>query len=176
MMPVVFMFLLGAIILQRLVELIVANANRKWAYERGGREYGESHYKWFIIVHTLFFISLAIESSIYFNEWKPSHFLLLFSIFTALQLFRVWCILSLGKYWNTRVIVIPGHEIVAKGPYRFFKHPNYWVVFMEFIIISLLFQAYATAIIFPVLHLLLLRVRIPIEEKALNQFSAADQF
>lgn len=174
-MPIVLMILFGAIVLQRIVELFIAKANQRWALTHGGKEHGKQHYKWFIFVHTLFFISLYIESSIFFDGWRPKAFIGLFIAFTFLQLFRAWCILSLGRYWNTRVIVIPGHELVAKGPYKLIKHPNYWVVLLEFIIIPLLFQAYMTAVVFPILHLLLLKIRIPVEEKALKESNGALQ-
>ncbi|SEA63272.1 methyltransferase [Thalassobacillus cyri] len=174
-MPIALMILFGAILLQRIVELFIAKANQRWALKHGGEEHGKQHYKWFIFVHTLFFISLYIEASLFFGGWRPNAFIGLFIAFTFLQLFRAWCILSLGRYWNTRVIVIPGHELVSKGPYKLIKHPNYWVVLMEFIIIPLLFQAYMTAVIFPILHLLLLKVRIPVEEKALKESYGALQ-
>jgi methyltransferase len=93
----------------------------------------------------------------------------LFLLFLLTQIARIWCIWSLGKYWNTKIIVLPGSPLVKKGPYKYVKHPNYIVVGAELFIIPLLFGAYITAVIFPILHILLLRVRIPCEEKALNK-------
>ncbi|WP_037985707.1 isoprenylcysteine carboxyl methyltransferase family protein [Thalassobacillus devorans] len=167
-MPIPLMILLGAILLQRIVELFIAKANRQWAMKHGGKEHGKEHYKWFIALHTLFFISIYFDASLFFDSWRPKAFIGLFIAFSILQLFRAWCILSLGKYWNTRVIIVPGHQLIAKGPYRFIKHPNYWVVLLELIILPLLFQAYITAVLFPILHLLLMKIRIPVEEKALK--------
>jgi methyltransferase len=40
---------------------------------------------------------------------------------------------------------------------------------MELLIIPLLFEAYITALIFPLLHLILMTVRIPAENKALAE-------
>ena len=91
--------------------------------------------------------------------------------FLLTQLIRVWAITSLGRYWNTKIIVLPGAKMVNKGPYRFLKHPNYLVVTIEFIVIPLLFEAYFTAFFFSLLNGIILRIRIAAEEKALYQLT-----
>ncbi|MFC0523219.1 isoprenylcysteine carboxyl methyltransferase family protein [Pontibacillus salicampi] len=154
------------IIVQRLIELWVAKRNEKWMKQNGGIEVGDGHYKWIVLVHALFFISILAESygtALELSLWKG----LLFGIFFVTQGFRIWCLTSLGRYWNTKIIVLPGSQLVAKGPYRFMKHPNYFVVGVEFIIIPLLFDAYISAVLFPLFHLALMRIRIPKEEEAL---------
>lgn len=158
---VLFIFVL----LQRLVELVIAKRNEKLMKRRGAIEIGQAHYKWFILVHSLFFICLFGEWLYYqplahVNGW-------LFIIFIVLQIGRLWCLISLGRYWNTKIIYLPGARMIKKGPYKYMKHPNYLIVGLELFILPLLFQAYMCAIIFPLLHVLLLRVRIPIENKAL---------
>jgi len=75
---------------------------------------------------------------------------------------------SLGKYWNTKIIVLPHAQVVRRGPYRYIKHPNYFVVTIEFVVIPLLFEAYFTACLFTILNGLILSIRIPEEEKALK--------
>ncbi|MBM7552517.1 isoprenylcysteine carboxyl methyltransferase family protein [Thalassobacillus pellis] len=170
-MLIIWPFLLMFIVLQRILELIIAKSNKEWAMKQGGVEIGEEHYKWFILVHGAFFIMLIIESYLSFTGWTTIKTILL-CIFLSFQVLRVWCLVSLGRYWNTRIIVIPGHTLVNKGPYKYLKHPNYLIVLGEFIVIPLIFQAYATAIIFPALHLLLMGIRIPAEEKALEELSA----
>ncbi|WLR49503.1 isoprenylcysteine carboxylmethyltransferase family protein [Halobacillus litoralis] len=89
--------------------------------------------------------------------------------FFVLQVLRLVCIRTLGKRWNTRILVLPDEEPIRKGIYRFVKHPNYVIVFFELMIIPVLFHAYLTALIFPFLHLLVLTVRIPAEERALQE-------
>lgn len=162
--------LIGIIIIQRLVELLVAKRNEKWMLNQGGYEVEGEHYKWIVLVHVLFFVSLITEVLV---KGTPvvtwSQFLI--GIFLLTQVTRVWCLSSLGKYWNTKIIVLPGADLVSKGPYRFIKHPNYWIVGIEFVVIPLIFGAYITAAIFPFLHLALMRVRIPKEERALLEIS-----
>jgi methyltransferase len=84
---------------------------------------------------------------------------------------RYWIIASLGRQWNTRVIVVPGMPAVRRGPYRFawLRHPNYWVVAIEGIALPLVHTAWLTALVFTALNAwLLLRYRIPVENEALS--------
>ncbi|MEC5422507.1 isoprenylcysteine carboxylmethyltransferase family protein [Virgibacillus sp. C22-A2] len=160
--------LISVIIIQRLVELNIAKKNEKWMKERGGIERGQSHYKWFIILHVLFFISLLLESMMRDVTHVTLNYFL-FAVFILTQLIRIWCIRTLGKFWNTKIIISPNFSLVSEGPYKFVKHPNYIIVGIELIVIPLLFGAYITAVVFPILHVLLLTIRIPSEEKALAE-------
>src|SRR5699024_11471028 len=132
--------------------------------ERGGIEHKEEHYKWLILIHTLFFISLIFESTL--NSLNLNYMLILLFIIT--QVGRIWCIIALGRFWNTKIIILPNVTLIRNGPYIYVKHPNYIIVGMELLIIPLMFGSYITAIVFPVLHYILLRVRIPKENKALE--------
>ncbi|WP_188453903.1 isoprenylcysteine carboxyl methyltransferase family protein [Virgibacillus oceani] len=160
--------LLGVIICQRLVELIIAKRNEQWMKDRGGIEKGEKHYKWFVILHIMFFLSIVFEVQTQTDSDRQLNYFL-FSIFLAAQLGRVWCIQTLGKFWNTKIIVLPGVSIIKKGPYKYIKHPNYLIVLVELFVIPLIYGAYITAVLFPLLHLGLLRIRVPREEKALTK-------
>jgi methyltransferase len=164
-----FMWILfGLIIIQRLIELLIAKRNEKWMKKKGAFEIGREHYKWFVIIHSLFFLSIFIEVLLRNGAALPFNYIL-FTLFLLTQAGRIWCISSLGKFWNTKIIVLPGSSLVKKGPYKYVKHPNYFIVGLELFIIPLLFGAYITAAVFPILHVLLLRIRIPYEEKALNK-------
>ncbi|HET7579406.1 MAG TPA: isoprenylcysteine carboxyl methyltransferase family protein [Bacillales bacterium] len=164
-----FWILLAFLVVQRLTELVIARRNERWMKARGGFEAGAAHYKWIVMVHVLFFISLTIEVQGFGAHpafWWP----IPFAVFVAAQLLRFWALFSLGHYWNTRIIVLPGAKVVAKGPYRFMRHPNYVIVATEILTIPLIFQAYATAVVFSVLNaFVLLFVRIPEEERALSR-------
>jgi methyltransferase len=155
------------IICQRLFEMKIAKRNERWMLARGGIRVGEAHYKWFLMLHTLFFISIMLEAGLYREETFSLNMILL-AVFISAQLARIWCIASLGRFWNTKIIVLPRVALIRKGPYKYVKHPNYIIVAIELFIIPLLFGAYLTAILFPLLHLLLLKIRIPLEERALS--------
>lgn len=165
-----FMFFFFILICQRIVELVLARNNEKWMKQQGAVEFGSKHYQYLVWMHFLFFIGLFFEK-VLFNRGLSSYWLLLFLLFCATQIVRLWAISSLGKYWNTKIIVLPNAKVVKKGPYRFIKHPNYMVVTLEFIIIPLLFKAYVTACLFTILNVMMLSIRIPEEEKALKKLT-----
>jgi methyltransferase len=166
----VFVALFSFLILQRLGELALAERNRRWALERGGREYGGRTYPAIVAVHTLFFLALLLEWRYRSHGWNPQWPVWIL-LLAAAQILRLWTIRSLGRYWNTRIIVIPGTQLVAKGPYRFVRHPNYAIVIVEIFTIPVLCGAYFTAAIFSLANALLLALRIPEEERALEQTS-----
>jgi len=81
---------------------------------------------------------------------------------------RWWCVASLGKHWNPRLIVIPGAVLVNRGPYRFMHHPNYTAVAAEVAALPLVHSAWLTAIVFSIANALVLNVRIRAENSALG--------
>lgn len=164
-----FIVFIHLVLLQRLFELYIAKRNEKWMLERGAVEIAQEHYKWFIVLHILFFITLIVEvifQSLQ-NEIKVNWIFVW--LFILLQLARGWCIGSLGKFWNTKIIVLHNVILIKKGPYRWLRHPNYIIVLIELFTIPFIFHAYYSSIIFPTLHILLLMIRIPKEEKALGE-------
>ncbi|MDY0405737.1 isoprenylcysteine carboxylmethyltransferase family protein [Virgibacillus sp. 179-BFC.A HS] len=101
------------IICQRLTELAIAKSNEKWMKARGGIETGNEHYKWFILLHCLFFLGIIAES-LYRNQSSLAPNMLLLSLFLVTQLVRVWCIQTLGRFWNTKIIVLPRVALIKK--------------------------------------------------------------
>jgi methyltransferase len=92
----------------------------------------------------------------------------LLGLYTALQPLRVWIIASLGPYWTTRLITVPAAPLVRRGPYRWFRHPNYMLVCAEIALLPLAFGAVELAIIFSFLNAALLSWRIRAEERTLH--------
>ncbi|MEN6413111.1 MAG: isoprenylcysteine carboxylmethyltransferase family protein [Veillonellales bacterium] len=160
-------FILAAIIIcQRAVELYIANRNRKAVIKLGALEYGAGHYYMFFILHTSWILGWILEC--YVNGWTINRYWYIWGILLInAQILRYWCIISLGNYWNTRILVIPGNKPLRTGPYRFVKHPNYIAVAIEMLSIPLLCNAIFTAVLASLCNaLLLLCIRIPEEEKA----------
>jgi methyltransferase len=164
-----FYFVITIVIIQRLSELIIARKNEVWLRSQGAVEYGKEHYVFIVLLHTLFFISLITEYNISgrYSELNIINYLFLV-FFALLQIMRVWVLKSLGKYWNTKILRIPGSVLVTSGPYRYFKHPNYIVVVCEIFTLPLIFDLYYTAVIFTVLNALILFIRIKAENKILE--------
>jgi len=140
---------------------------------RGGIEAGHGHYPVVVALHVLFFLSLVAERHFLPKGWDPLWpFWLVILILS--QLLRAWCILSLGRFWTTKIIVIPGERPVLKGPYRFIRHPNYVAVLVEILAIPILCGAYVTAGVFSILNALVLWWRIREEERALALLEGSD--
>jgi len=157
---------LSFVIIQRLMELIIAKKNAKKIKAKGGYEIGKEHYPMIVMLHITFLASFWLEAT---TSVMPAFWPIPFTIFILAQAMRISVISTLGPFWNTRIYILPQAKPVKKGLYRFMKHPNYVVVMLEMISIPLIFGSYITAILFPVFNALILSVRIRIEEKALVQ-------
>ncbi|MDQ0213635.1 methyltransferase [Oikeobacillus pervagus] len=165
-MPVFFAFIFFVII-QRIIELIMAKRNEKWMKAEGAKEFGQNHYYWMVLLHTMFFLTLMGEV-VFFHRSTSDFFFLWLFLFVLLQIGRIWVIQSLGRYWNTKIIVLKDADTVRTGPYKWFRHPNYMIVTLELAVIPLMFQAYFTLFLFAILNQWILLNRISIEEKALT--------
>ena len=91
------------------------------------------------------------------------------ALFVLLELGRVWVLASLGPRWTTRIIVMPGEQLVRRGPYRWINHPNYWVVIGEIAVLPLVFGLWLVALVFSILNAALLTIRIAEENRALGR-------
>ncbi|THE15155.1 hypothetical protein E1I69_02245 [Bacillus timonensis] len=171
----IFWIFIGLVIAQRLIELQIAKRNEKWILSQGGYEVGHRHYKYIVLIHVLFFVSLITEV-VYGEKEISVLYPILFFLFALTQLGRVWALHSLGMFWNTKIMILRGSQVQIKGPYKYVKHPNYIIVALEFILIPLLFQAYYTALIFSLLNFVMMSVRIPVEERALSVHEEYQQF
>lgn len=162
-----FLSFLLFIVFQRLVELYIAKRNKKILFNRGAVEYDRNGYAYIVIMHSAFFVSLILEYFLLDTNLNK-YWTYLIIIFLLAQGLRYWAIVSLGTFWNTRVIVLNNTRAEVSGPYKFFRHPNYLAVLIEIPVIPLIFSCFITAILFSLINLIVLRRRIQIEEKALN--------
>lgn len=162
-------FLVLGLIVQRLLELRVAKANERWARAQGATEYGQGHYWTFFVLHPAWLLCLLLEGRASRSRvnWP------MLALFLLLQPLRYWVMRSLGRYWNTRILIVPNGQRVQGGPFKYLKHPNYAVVALELASGPLAVGAWRTALAFSLLNAaLLLGVRIPTEEAALREYRA----
>ena len=153
---------LGFVVAQRAVELGVAAQNTARLREEGAVEVDARGYPWFVVLHGAWLASLFLLLP---ADAAPSWPLL--AVFAALQLGRLWVVATLSRRWTTRIMVLPGAMLVAGGPYRYLRHPNYAVVAGEIAVLPLAFGAIAIAIVFSAGNLALIARRIAIEDRAL---------
>lgn len=159
----VLWIVLALVALQRLAELIYAARNTRRLLARGGVETGSVQYPFIVLLHAAWLISMAvlIPPSTPPNWW-------LLGLYLLFQLLRIWTIATLGEYWTTRIITLPGAPLIRGGPYRLFRHPNYVVICAEIAFLPLAFGAVEIAIVFSILNASLLSWRIRVEERTLS--------
>ena len=150
------------VVAQRLAELVLAARNTQRLLARGGIEIGRRHYPLLVLLHGAWLAALLLLVP---PDTPPD--LPLLGVFLLLQAMRVWIIASLGRYWTTRVVTVPGEALVRRGPYRLLRHPNYAVVAGEIAVLPLAFGAWGIAALFSALNAVLLAWRIRVEEEAL---------
>jgi methyltransferase len=156
--------------LQRLLELAHSRRNERRLRAMGAVELGARHYPFMVALHTLWLASTLVEG-LQRGPEIPTWWPVPLAAFLLVQPLRYWAIVSLGANWNTRVLVVPGGEVVKSGPYRYISHPNYVVVAVEILTFPLIFGAWITALVFSILNAALLFVRIRTENRALQELT-----
>jgi methyltransferase len=156
------LWIVALVALQRLSELWLASANTRRLKAAGAVEVGAGHYPLFIALHASWLAAIVAAT-----PWTRQPVWTLIGVFALLQFARFWVVASLGPYWTTRIITLPGAPLVRSGPFRFVRHPNYWVVSAEIAVLPLAFGDWVAAAAWSVMNALLLRHRIGVEVAAL---------
>jgi len=154
---------LALVALQRLGELPLSIRNTKSLLAQGAVETGAGHYPLIIGLHILWLVSILV----FLPHPTPVYWPFLAG-FAMLQLLRFWVVRSLGIFWTTRIISLPGTPLVTSGPYRYLRHPNYLAVAGEILLLPLAFGEWAVAIIFSIANGAMLAWRIRAEDNALS--------
>ena len=145
----------------------MARRNERELRRRGAVEFGAEHYPIMVILHGLWLVASPAEVWLLdrpFAIGLGSFMLLMVGVSQAI---RYWVIGTLGRRWTTRVWVLPREPLVASGPFRWLRHPNYLAVAIEIIALPLVHGAWLTAALCGLANLVLLRTRIRVEEAAL---------
>ena len=157
-----FAFLLiSYLIICRIVELLISRRNTTRLIKEGAKEFFPFHYKFLVLFHITFIIYFMIKS---FDNIDLDYRYIFLFIFIQFVRFKI--IFDLGKYWTTRIIVVEKKKLIKTGLYRFFRHPNYIVVFFEIILICIIFNDYKALLYFSLINTILIFIRIYYEERA----------
>jgi methyltransferase len=163
-----YYLLILAVGLERLVELTVAKRHARWAFAHGGKEFGHAHYPIMVAIHAGLLLGCIVEPWALhrpFIGWLGWPMLAVVALSQGL---RWWCVTTLGRRWNTLVIVLPQAPLVRRGPYRWLHHPNYIAVVAEGVALPLVHTAWLTAVSFTLANAVLLRERLRVEDAALG--------
>jgi methyltransferase len=150
-----------------LVEAARASANERRQRARGGREPSGDVYTTMRIVYPTAFGAMLIEGAL--RGAPPVPVALAGAvIFLTAKALKWWAIVSLGPFWTFRVIVVPGARLVATGPYRWLRHPNYVGVMGELAGVALMTAAPWSGLTGIVTFGWLVIRRVSVEERALR--------
>lgn len=169
---IAFTVLVALVGVERICEMVVSKRNADWSFARGGVESGQRHFPVMVALHSLFLVGMLVEAWWRRPDVPGALAWSMLVVAVACQAGRWWCIASLGRHWNTRVIVVPGEPPVLRGPYRKLSHPNYAVVVAEGLALPLVHAAWVSALVFTVLNAALLTVRLRVEAAALRTLPA----
>ncbi|MCI0589217.1 MAG: hypothetical protein L0323_20570 [Planctomycetes bacterium] len=167
--PAPYAALLGAVALQRLAELGRSRRNLGRTGARGTAANGPLHFAAMVAVHTGLIVLPASEVALRGRGAPAGLFVAALAVYLAAQVLRYWAIAMLGLAWNARAVVDPLLVVVAGGPYRWIRHPNYVAILLEFLAVPAAGGAWISMVLLNALHLPLLARRIRREEALLGR-------
>lgn len=158
------------IFLPMLVETARARRNERAQKARGGIEPSGDVYNIMRVLYPAAFLAMLAEWALRPATSTGSTAVVVMGVgvFVAAKIIKWSAILALGRRWTFRVIVVPGDPLVASGPYRYFRHPNYIGVIGELVGAALMTRALVAGPISVIAFAALLQKRVAVEERALN--------
>jgi len=156
--------LLAIVFVPMLIEARVAAVNERAQRARGGIEPPGDVYQIMQVAYPSLFLAMIAEGVL-----QPGHAQVWIGgvLFAAAKILKWSAIASLGEAWTFRVIVRPGVPLIATGPYRWLRHPNYVAVVGELVGVALMSGARLAGPLGTILFGVLMLKRIRVEERAL---------
>jgi isoprenylcysteine carboxyl methyltransferase (ICMT) family protein YpbQ len=111
----------------RLTSVAWSKRNERRLRAAGAREFGRLNSRVLALAHLTFYVAAPIESVL--RDRRPSRGVgwLGVALYTAAMGMLVWVCRALGPLWTVKVLIGPQSRVVRAGPYRFCKHPNYFL-------------------------------------------------
>jgi methyltransferase len=137
----------------------------------GGVEPTSDVYAWMEFAYPGAFVAMLAEGAL--RDGTPPRLLVAAgaALFAFGKALKWWAILTLGRFWTFRVIVVPGAALVQRGPYRLLRHPNYIGVLGELAGVALMTGAFIAGPLATVLFGALIVKRVAVEDRALGRLS-----
>lgn len=157
------------IMLQRLWEVRLSRRHEAKLRAAGASEHAPEQMPWMVALHAAWLVSCLLEIWLLRRPWVPALAVPALLVFGLGQALRLTAMHTLGERWSVKILTLPrGEPAVARGVYRYLRHPNYVGVALEVAALPLVHSAYLTAALFSLLNALLLAWRIRAEERALS--------
>lgn len=157
-----------AVLLIMAGEAVLSKYNETVLRARGAVEPPDDVYRAMQWAYPLAFVAMAIEGAL--RGPAPADVLVSgLATFGFAKALKVWVISSLGWRWSFRVLVLPGTSLVASGPYRVMRHPNYLAVMGELLGMALIVFAPVSGVLALAGFGWLLLRRIRVEDRALGR-------
>jgi methyltransferase len=172
--------LLAIVFVPMLLEAARAARNERVQRARGGIEPAGDVYTVMRVAYPAVFLAMIAEGawrsahavSPLANSWAAAAGFVLFILAKSL---KWWAIVSLGRSWTFRVIVVPDDMPVASGPYAWLRHPNYVAVAFELVAVALMSGARVSGPVGTLLFGALMLRRIAVEDLALARHRSQNE-
>jgi methyltransferase len=164
----IYLGLLALVGVGRLIEMRLSRRHQRALAARGVTIEREPVFGLMVALHTGVLVAAALEVILLRRAFVPALGLTALALVVLANLLRWWVIATLGPQWNVRVMSSSSVSgVVSNGPFRFVRHPNYVAVFVELAALPLVHGAWLTALWGSLVHILILRRRIALEERVL---------
>ena len=163
----VFLVLLVLVGTARLVELSISRRRQRALRASGVAPVPEPHFRAMVSLHTAILIGAGLEAWLLRRQPLGLLSVVAVLVFLGANALRIWVIATLGRHWNVQIMDSTALGVVATGPFRFIRHPNYVAVFAELAALPLIHGAWLTALLGSAAHVWVLFHRVRTEEAAL---------
>ena len=165
----IFIGIVVAVILQRLLEVRLSDRNRAEILQRGGQEHGDNLLGAVKVLQVSWWLAMIAEVWYFERPFIPVLAAVALTATIAGQILRYLSMQALEWRWTLPIMTVPGMPVVKSGVYRYLRHPNWLGVILEIAFLPLIHSAYLTAITFSLANAWLMSRRIQTEEQALNE-------
>ena len=163
-----FLALLALLGLTRLAELAISRLHQRQLARRNIGQRFDPRYPWMVALHAGVLAAAALEVIWLRRPFVPALAAPAAALFLLATGLRWWAIRSLGAHWNVQVMDSASLGVVATGPFRWVRHPNYLGVFIEMAAVPLIHTAWITALLAAAGNVWVLRNRLRVEEPLLE--------
>ena len=164
----IFVAIVAAVILQRLVEVRMSDRHRAEILQQGGTEHGDNLLGAVKVLQVSWWVAMIAEVWLCDRPFIPALAAVALTATIMGQVLRYLSMQALDWRWTLPIMTVP-KPVVETGVYRYVRHPNWLGVILEIAFLPLIHSAYLTAIAFSVANAWLMSRRITTEEAALSK-------